>query len=166
MPRLALCLFLAAVPLGSGCSSTEVTNPPAIGLTPGTVDLEVVAGQARSSLVFEDHDFAPADCAVVEGWVAAAGVRRLLRFDSLIANMGELELKMGDPTSPVPPFTAADWEAGGCYGGLLFEDFAAFELHDQNGMPAGTGHKQACCIADSLPVSTLPSKGYDCNFQG
>lgn len=165
---LAVSVFLAAVSFGAGCSSSdgEVTNPPASGLTPATVDIRVLSGQTQGSLVFEDHDFAPSDCAVVEGWVAASGVRRLLRFDSLIANMGELPLSMGDPTAPQPPFTTADWEAGGCYGGYLFEDFAAFELRDSNGMPVGTGHKQACCVADSFPVTSLPSRGFDCNFQG
>jgi lysyl oxidase len=161
-------LLLVAAPLGSGCDrgGDTMEPPPTTGLTPATVDLQIVAERTRTSIVFEDHDFAPTDCAVVEGWVAAPGARRLLRFDSLVANMGELELRMGDPTAPQPPFTPADWELSACYGGYLFEDFAAFELRDLGGMPVGTGHKQACCIADSLPVRALPSRGYDCNFQG
>jgi len=164
---LALGLVLAAL-LGPGCDSNDggmTPSPPPV-LTPGTIDLKIIAAQTQGSLVFEDYDFAPADCAVVEGWVAAPGVRRLLRFDSLIANLGELDLRMGDPTAPQPPFTAADWENSACYGAYLFEDFAAFELRDGSGLPVGTGHKQACCIADSLPVEALPSKHYDCNFQG
>jgi hypothetical protein len=167
---LAACPLLVLVLLGPGCGDDGDGNvlapPPPGGLTPATIDLHVVAGQSQASIVFEDHDFAPSDCAVVEGWVAAPGVRRLLRFDSLIANMGELELRMGDPAAPQPPFTPADWEVNACYGGYFYEDFAAFELRDLAGMPAGFGHKAACCVADSLPILSLPSRGYDCNFQG
>jgi hypothetical protein len=162
-------LLLAAVFLAPGCDDSDGGTTGGGGgsqLTPGTVDLYMLAGATHASLVFEDHDFAPTDCAVVEGWVAAPGVRRLLRFDTLIANMGALDLEMGDPTAPAPPFTPADWEINACYGGYFFEDFAGFELRDSSGMPVGTGHKQACCVADSLPVVSVPSQGYDCNYQG
>src|SRR6185295_4342340 len=143
-----------------------MTPPPPPVLTPGTIDLKVIASQTQASLEFEDHDFAPTDCAVTEGWVAASGIRRLLRFDSLIANLGALDLRMGDPVSPEPPFTSADWENNACYGAYLFEDFAAFELRDGSGLPVGTGHKAACCVADSVPIEALPARGYTCSFQG
>jgi hypothetical protein len=153
-------LAAVALLLSAGCGNGEDREapPPSIDLT---VDREALAG----SILIEERDFAADDCALVEGAVPAPGRRRLLRFDTIIVNRGALDLVIGDPANPEPPFTRDDFEFSPCHRHHHFEGFAEYELRDTQ-RPVGFGHKQSFCVADFQAFSERPSNGYTCAFQG
>ena len=136
-------------------------------LTRGTVDFEVDAAALAASWRLEDVDFAADDCAFVEGSIAQPGLRRLLRFDTVIANYGEFPATIGDPSDPEPPFTAADFEWSPCHQHFHFTGYADYELRDVSGAAVGTGHKQAFCLLDTVQVvDGRGTRRFDCEFQG
>ena len=138
----------------------------AITLTPDTVDLTVDAGAIQRTAEVVEITFAPADCAVVEGSVIAAGKRRLLRFDTIVRNLGTFACVIGDPADPEPPIPADAFHFHDCHGHWHLEGFADYRLLHMDGTIAAVGHKQSFCIADSLAILNLPSNGFDCSFQG
>jgi hypothetical protein len=141
-------------------------NPDFV-LTPGTVDFEVDADAARRSLQIVEMDFAEDDCAVQEGAVLFAGRRRVLRFDTVVRNMGELDCVIGMPSNPVPPMQAESFEFHDCHGHYHLEGYASYELRHLDGTIAAIGHKQSFCITDSIAVVPgTPRRGFDCAFQG
>ncbi len=136
-------------------------------LTPGTVDITVDAGEVARTLAISTEFFAPDDCAIVEGLVPTPGARRLLRFSTSIANYGALDLVVGDPTNPIPPLVALDFQLSPCHGHRHFEGWAEYSLEDELGQVVGSGHKQAFCLRDSSQFFG-PATTYDftCEFQG
>ncbi len=161
--RLAV-LFLAGAAGCGGGGGDPFLDPR---LTRGTVDFEVDAGALAASWRLEDVDFAPDDCAIVEGSIAQPGLRRLLRFDTVIANFGEFPATIGDPADPEAPFTPADFEWSPCHDHFHFMGYADYELRDVAGAVVGTGHKQAFCLLDSVQVvEGRSTRRYDCEFQG
>lgn len=138
-----------------------------IVLTPNSVDLTVDADELARTISFSTEFFAPEDCAVVEGLVETPGVRRLLRFTTVVMNFGTLDAVVGDPANPLPPLSAADFEFSPCHGHYHFEGWGEYDLEDANGAVVAFGHKQAFCLLDSLRyVGYGPGNGYDCDFQG
>lgn len=156
---LTLALLVAC---GGGGGGGKPDDP---GLTPNSVDVTIDREAIEDSLLLSDETFAADDCAVLEG-ATSAGARRLLRFDMIVVNMGELDLTIGDPTDPVPPITPADFEHAPCHDHFHFTGWATYELKDGGGGVAALGHKQAFCLIDTLAYELRPSQGYDCDFQG
>jgi hypothetical protein len=130
------------------------------------VDLQVDRAATEATLQLSEESFAPDDCAVIEGAVAAPGRRRLLRFDTVVVNRGTEDLVVGDPDDPEPPFVPADFELSPCHGHHHFLGFADYTLVDQAGRVAGHGHKQSFCMTDSRRYSGDLPRRYDCDFQG
>lgn len=98
--------------------------------------------------------------------MGAPGLRRLLRFDTIVVNLGDENVVLGDPAAPEPPFLPADFIFSPCHGHYHFEGWANYELRDSTGAVVAFGHKQAFCLLDSLRYVALPSERYDCDFQG
>lgn len=130
----------------------------------GPPDLTLVAGQMDTSIQITNTVFTPTSCEVVEQCVGGVGVRRLLRFDTVTANLGEGDLIVGSPPGvgvDDPPFV---WSP--CHGHHHVTGYAIYELLDGNGNVIG-GHKQAFCLQDIQQVEAgAPSHGYDCSNQG
>jgi hypothetical protein len=124
------------------------------------VDTSKISGQTT----VEWRIFEPDDCAIVEGCVAAAGRRRLLRFDTFTPNTGSADLFLGDPASMSSLF---EWSA--CHMHYHFTSYATYELRRSDGTVAARGHKQSFCLEDS---STFPNPDdsaegfYTCEYQG
>ncbi len=156
---LALGLLVAC---GGGGGGSGGGTP---GLTPDSVDVTVDRDRIASSILLRDETFVAEDCAVVEG-ATQVGLRRLLRFDTVVVNMGALDLTIGDPDAPVPPFTADDFLFAPCHDHHHFGGWASYELRDGSGTLVAVGHKQAFCLLDTLSYEFRPSAGYDCAFQG
>lgn len=139
------------------CQSLEA------GQTCPLPDLTVSADVAAATLLIDNELFPSDSCAIQEGCVAAAGMRRLLRFATMTPNIGEADLLLGRPEG-TPGFEFAP-----CHGHYHFEGYARYELVDRDGAIAATGHKQAFCLLDSTPVGlagapTTPR--FHCEFQG
>jgi hypothetical protein len=138
-----------------------------VTLSPGSVDFLVDATWLRSSAEVVDRTFPAGHCAIEEGAVPGPGTHRLLRFDTVVVNMGELDARIGDPEDPEPPLDADDFEFAPCHGHYHIHSYAEYELFDADGKLVGQGHKQAFCLLDSIRiVPGAPSSGYDCSFQG
>lgn len=130
------------------------------------VDLQIDRVATESTLQLTEEDFAPDDCAVIEGAVAVPGRRRLLRFDTVVVNRGNEDLVVGDPADPELPFTPADFEFSPCHAHYHFLGFADYELRDGAGRLVGHGHKQSFCMLDSRRYAGTRSPQFDCDFQG
>jgi hypothetical protein len=125
-------------------------------------DLTVSAEAAASSITFGYETFSEGSCALIEGCVAEAGDRRLMRFDTQTPNVGQSDMILGDPTG------VDGFEFSSCHGHYHFEGYAAYQLIDTAGKVAARGHKQAFCLLDSTPVrpGAPASPRYHCGFQG
>jgi len=144
----------------------RVPDPSEPALTPDSVDVTVDRDAIVDSVDVVDRTFSASHCAFVEGAVGGTGVRRLLRFDTVVVNLGEEDVVLGDPAAPEPPFTTADFIFSPCHGHYHFEGWASYELRDQSGALAAVGHKQAFCLLDTIPYLAGPSEDFDCDFQG
>lgn len=113
--------------------------------------------------VFVEESFFPEDsCEIFEGCVPEPGWRRLLRFDTQTPNAGSRDLTMGVPTNHPDLFHFSE-----CHGHYHFDGYAYYELLDQNGDVAATGHKQAFCLIDWSPWAYPDDNGtYSCGNQG
>lgn len=169
--RAAALLMLLAVGCGGGGASAPPAPPPDVllpdGRTRGSVDFLIDAQVLADRVLLVDRTFAPDDCAVVEGLIAAAGTRRLVLFDTKIINMGELDLHIGDPSAPEPPLDPSAFEYHDCHGHFHLHGYASYELRTLLGAAAATGTKQGFCLLDSTQVlAGSQPRRYDCADQG
>jgi hypothetical protein len=135
--------------------------------TEGGIDLAVDKEAVENTWEVVDRNFSDTHCAVVEGAVDAPGLRRLLRFDTVIVNHGTENLHIGSPTDPEPPYTTDDYVWSPCHGHYHLEGFSDYRLEDEVGGIVRQGHKQAFCLRDDKSYAgPLPSAGYDCSDQG
>ncbi len=144
----------------------QVPDPGRPVLTKDSVDITVDRDAIVDSVEVVDRSFDAAHCAFIEGAVGGTGVRRLLRFDTIVMNFGEEDLVVGDPAAPEPPFVIADFIYSPCHGHYHFEGWANYEIRDADGAVVALGHKQAFCLRDNVPYLPRPSEGYGCDFQG
>lgn len=123
-------------------------------------DLILVDSAMENPPIIASVDFNPLDAAVIEGCVGDAGTRRLLRFDTVAGNIGNLDLWMGVPSDDNPSFA---WSPA--HGHYHVPGFAEYRLVDGTGTVV-TGHKQAFCLMDSLPIESGIEGKYHCGNQG
>jgi hypothetical protein len=98
-----------------------------------------------------------------ENCVGGPGIRKLLRFDVLVHNVGNEDLVIGNPKDLPNLFVYS-----ACHHHYHFKGAALYQLLDQTGQLVRTGRKQGFCIEDTLPSSnaTTTPKHYDCTNQG
>jgi hypothetical protein len=100
------------------------------------------------------------DCAVYEGCVEGTGRRRLLRFATASANIGNADLVLGDPSgNPEMEFSA-------CHNHFHYTGFADYRLLGPGGSVAAVGHKQSFCLVDTVQLSGDNPQQFDCDYQG
>jgi hypothetical protein len=130
----------------------------------GQPDLIVDQDQLANSWSIEDREFQDGSCALVEACIGGSGVRRLLKFDALIANIAQVDFVLGDPTTD-PRFIFSP-----CHGHYHFEGFTEYRVLDALGHQVMTGRKQAFCVLDTLAYLSEPwvpqRRLYTCEFQG
>jgi hypothetical protein len=115
------------------------------------VDAARAAASAGTEWVFFDRG----NCAVVEGCVADAGPRRLLRFDFVVTNTGDADVYLG---APAPP----DFMDALCHLHPHYTGFASFRL-SRDGGAVLSASKTGGCFRDDEPLG----KGhYACTEQG
>ena len=113
-------------------------------------DLVVDQSALASSWFVVDRGFTSSSCALVEECIGGPGVRRLLRFDTVMGNIAQTDLVLGDPAGD-PRFI---WSP--CHGHYHFSGFSEYELLDLLGQPVAPGRKQAFCVGDSSPYVSAP----------
>ena len=154
---------VAAQDAGTGDSGADARP---IGPNAPLPDLMIIPEHTLEDMYFEEREFAPDSCALVEGCVGGPGLRRLLRFGVSAANVGDADLVMGDPAD-----TPELFEFSPCHGHFHFTDYASYSLLDAQGTVVSPGHKQAFCLIDSGiyldgdPTVRQMSR-YECEFQG
>jgi hypothetical protein len=127
-------------------------------------DLTLIAAQMNNSVVVTQDVFLPNSCEVLEQCVGASGTRKLLRFDTVTANLGTADLDLGVP----PPAGTSDavftWSP--CHGHHHVTGYAVYELRDDQDVVL-SGHKQAFCLQDIQQIRPgAPSHGFNCGKQG
>lgn len=123
-------------------------------------DLMLVAEHMSDPPVIVTPYFTEDDPVVIEGCVGGTGQRRLLRFDTVTGNGGNLDFYLGVPGPDNPVF-----EFSPAHGHYHVTGYAEYRLVDGSGTVA-TGHKQAFCLMDSIPMVEGVDGKYDCGNQG
>ena len=90
-------------------------------------------------------------CTIVEGCVDAPGLRRLLTFPSVIANVGPADLCV-----PGPDEAPAAYEFSPCHMHWHLLDFANYRLLNLDGTVAAQGHKQSFFLVSMIEYRVLP----------
>ncbi len=150
----------------AGADRAQIVDASATMDVPaGTPDLQFLASAMVDTVaVQKDASFHDADCEVVEGCVGAAGLRKLLRFSTVSANLGSADLFVGAPPAAGDSNALFVWSP--CHKHHHVRDYASYELVDATGVVA-TARKQAFCLEDDLPaqLGARPT-GYSCLRQG
>lgn len=131
----------------------------------GFPDLHVDGARVRSSLDTVTRTFSSTACEVVEGSIAAAGTRRLLRFDVALINHANADLVIGRPTDVNGPYFEF-FHFSPCHNHYHIDGFTDYQLLNLDRSVAAFGHKQAFCLEDLIRYGSLPSHGYTCGNQG
>ncbi len=187
-----LCLISLVMLLGQAESVGQLLQIPCKDPR-GCPDL-ILADNRLGDRIGEET-FSETDCALVEGFVGSAGTRRLLRFTTIVPNIGVGDLVVGSPTAPE---NASFFTFSPCHRHYHFNAYAAYRLWTTgafqqwqllrqqfpdalsadlltqypsiaSGMVAG--HKMAFCIADVIrfhvPGLSPPGPAkYSCANQG
>jgi hypothetical protein len=130
-------------------------------------DLTVDGAAAESTAHVTTETFAATDCPVVEGCVAGPGLRRLLRFDGTIQNLGDSDFVLGSPESnPLFKYSA-------CHNHYHLQDIMLYELLSADtkkpvavGGTNVVGRKQGFCMEDIDQVAGDANSKFDCEYQG
>ena len=138
---------LDPVPDPTGCAGPDLT-----------VDRDYLA-----STLDIDHVFIqPDDCYVQEQCVLGSGDRRVLRFGTMIANIGNEDLVIG------PPGTDG-WVYAECHDHFHFADYAFYQLFTAEGREVQSiGYKNGWCVMDITQYggSGNSCRTYTCASQG
>jgi hypothetical protein len=144
------------------CRTTSPFTPYANG---GKPDLTIDPKRFVNQMQIIDREFDADSCDLSEGAVGGAGVRRILRFDTVILNMGDGDLILGDRSDPLNPY-ASHFYYHTCHAHYHFTGFSVYELLTADGQFVVEGRKQGFCLEDSLKYGTQKSSGYNCVNQG
>jgi len=145
---------------------TSVSSDFPIYNNKGLPDLTVDPKRFVSQMEIVDRLFQTGDCEFFEGSVGGTGYRRLLRFDTVLINSGNGDLKVGDPTDATNPYFSV-FEFSPCHQHYHISGFSNYQLLNLDRTIAAQGHKQAFCLEDLLKYSNdNRSNGYTCPDQG
>ena len=157
-------LAIAGVTIVALGQRTSVGRDFAVYANGGKPDLTVDPQRFASQMEIVDRFFTETGCAYQEGAVGGTGYRRILRFDTVVINGGDGDLKVGNRSDPDNPYAEFFFFAS-CHGHYHIRDFSVYELLDQNGVVV-SGQKGGFCFEDSLKYGGGKSNGYDCANQG
>lgn len=121
-------------------------------------DLVVDPQRFATHMEIVDRNFDNDPCALQEGAVGGAGLRRILRFDAVVLNSGDADLVVGDRTDPNNPF-APLFEFAACHEHFHIRDFSVYELLNSDRTIVLASHKQGFCM-DSLKGDGNQNKGW------
>jgi hypothetical protein len=133
------------------CEALDRDACPVLDLAATTpvLDTDPIEVRELDPLVESDR------CLIERGCVGGPGRRRLLRFSTTVANVGEADLLLGSPEDTVAPTVNT------CTGEPRFAAFLRYELIGATGTIARQDVPAACTTGTSQLA--LP---FDCDFQG
>ncbi len=159
-------LLLGTIPFVAKAVRTDVSRDFPVFNNHGQPDLTIDPKRFVSQMEIVDRLFSTSSCELVEGSVGGAGVRRLLRFDTVIINAGDGDLVVGSPTDPNNPYRSV-FVFSPCHNHYHIQDFSNYQLLNMDRTLAAQGHKQAFCLEDSFKYTNdNKSSGYTCASQG
>ena len=113
------------------------------GDCPALPDFVADQGALTTSLYVDYVDIADDSCLIAEGCVDRTGIRKVLRFSTMVGNIGTADYLLG-----VPPGPGFFWDS--CHGHYHYEDYADYALLDPStGLSAAAGHKNGWCLMDT-----------------
>src|SRR6266487_1996235 len=104
---IGLVSLLSIIPFVAKAVRTDVSRDFPVYDNGGLPDLTIDPKRFVSQMEIVDRLFDANSCEIQEGTVGGAGYRRILRFDTVIINAGDGDLKVGSPTDPANPY--ASW---------------------------------------------------------
>lgn len=148
------------------------TVPPSTPLPPETErpddqdedgpGVNFVPGVRDFSISTETFDASSAD---VEDGHVAPGEHRLLRFDTIIYNVGDADAELGRPEDRPDLF-----EHSNSHGHSHLKGFNEYTLFNESGDTIDAGKKQTFCLRDNFRIparsNASNSSQYDCDYQG
>jgi len=153
--------FLAAIALAGFCLGGQFSA------LAGKPDLTVHKRLLKASALVERAYFTSEDCDYVEGCIVKTGIRKLLRVDVGLANVGKSDLVIGDPRDHI---AAGDglfvWSP--CHQHYHMKTMVKYRILNLNFMPVTKGRKQAFCLRDNYRYTSTAgeSSGFTCLYQG
>ncbi len=135
---------------------------------PAGPDLTVHQGILQGSIFIAAEDSTvmnDIECLREELCISGYGTRQLLKFDTRIDNIGDVDFYIGK-TPPKDGEIAPPWELAECHNHVHFSGFAEYLLFDSDGNPMeSVGFKAGFCIEDSNcnPAGTAK---FNCGDQG
>ena len=119
------CAGEAFIDACGACAGGDTGVVPADPLDCGQApDLLVDAPYLRESVVLDTIN-ADDPCLINERCLQGLGLRRLLRFGTRVANVGNADLQLGRPVDDNPL-----WNFDQCHGHFHFQGYAAYDLYD------------------------------------
>jgi hypothetical protein len=126
-------------------------------------DLQFVP-QRMTSWTIATPTFRDPDCEVVEQCVAGPGTRRILQFNTVTANRGAADLRLGRP--PPDGQSDATFQWSSCHKHHHYAGYVDYELIGPAGR-ALVASKRAFCLQDNEQVQPgAASSGFSCQDQG
>jgi hypothetical protein len=123
---------------------------------------DLIIDTAWLDLIFTDILVTDATCELLEGCVGSTGWRRVMLFGVTTPNVGSADLALGVPANLPELFHYSE-----CHSHYHFDEYARYQLRDQNGDIVAVGHKQAFCMVDLASWAWPFELGkYDCDNQG
>ena len=134
----------------------------------GLSDLTVDPQRFTAQMEIVDRVFSADSCELIEGSINAAGVRRILRFDTVLINGGQT-LFVGSPTDRKGEYYRV-FEFSPCHNHYHITGFADYRLLNMDRTLAIAGHKQAFCFISSFKYSNdlngQDKPNFSCSNQG
>lgn len=143
-----------------GQTGIEVSDP---NNCPNYPDFVVDRDYLASTTYIDYVNVAEGDCYIVEQCVNGAGRRKVLRFGTMIGNLGTADFELG--AAPGEGFTFNE-----CHGHYHYEDYANYTLTELDGDVAALGHKNGWCVMDLGIYDESIAEGrcsrFDCENMG
>ncbi|HEX9940496.1 MAG TPA: lysyl oxidase family protein [Thermoanaerobaculia bacterium] len=135
--------------LASTCLALGALCVGAPARAQGLPDLVVRTDILERQWVVRDEKLDASFCSVIEGEVTP-GLRRLVRFTVMTANMGTADINIGDPLAH---YSANDglFELSTCHDHFHFRNYATYELIDPRTGKVWKAAKRGFCMLDTDP---------------
>ncbi len=127
---------------------------------PQAPDLIVDQARLASSLNLASTTVNQGNCYIAEGCLTGYGTREIVRFDTRIANIGDLDYYIGTPSANPDQF-----ETQNCHGHTHYKGYAEYLLFDDMGQELSVGFKNGFCVMD-IDCDGGGSGQYGCGNMG
>lgn len=127
---------------------------------PQAPDLTVDQVRLTNSLNLSYTTVNQGDCYIAEGCLTGFGQREIIRFDTRIQNIGDLDYYIGTPNANPDQF-----ETQNCHGHTHYKGYAEYLLYNDEGQELAVGFKNGFCVMD-IDCAGGGSGQYGCGNMG